>query len=604
MKITALIVATMPLTLLRAANAKDNYCGASWEGAGDCHKSCPGGVDSECPSGESCFGGVTCSVVTAATDSTCPYSANLGDGFSAATDYTEKFPNIRSPVNGMPIGRDDSVAVFVGGNYYGKLGAEIEGKIVTLGDFRNDDINSFVQVGLGSQIIPNNGEKVIIVGGDIEMNIDVVVMQNNEDIYGDIVYRGTQSGSGAITSNGDITQDPNLDLSMYEKALTEIRVKSEYWSTLTVNGEYTPYYNGPNGNTAVFEAGNDDCLQVFHLSNDEFSTLPWGINVKFDQSLDGKTVLINIAADSQGTATVQNLANFFDPYGNGHFEFDSDFTANVMWNFYDANHVDLGAGADGNGEFQGTLLVPNGSLTMNFAGHSGRVIVGGDLTQDKAGNELHSYEYDPVCPLPLPPCVEATPSPTTKNPTAEPAPTSSPSKAPSMAPTPTIEILENECPDDIQLLAVNGITEYGDVPPIHILAQDQYTVTFQVHQNWFAGSVSYMYTQYPAVPNGETCCLANANVTQSDTLTFTAECMHMAPVSIIDLWVVDAALDADLDTAEIPECCHSPEDAVLPTVQYTFQLHCVPQCVPTSAPTEAPVIASRARNLRGKDLSL
>jgi hypothetical protein len=183
-------------------------------------------------------------------------------------------------------------------------------------------------------------------------------------------------------------------------------------------------------------------------------------------------------------------------------------------------------------------------------------------------------------------------------------PSSSPSLAPSMAPTPTIEILEYECPEDIQLLAVNGITEYGDVPPIHILAQDQYTVTFQVHQNWFAGSVSYMYTQYHTVPNGETGCLANANVTQSDALTFTAECMHMTPLSIIDLWVVDAALDADLDTAEIPECCHPPEDEVLPTVQYTFQLHCVPQCVPTSAPTEAPVIASRARNLRGKDLSL
>jgi hypothetical protein len=74
-------------------------------------------------------------------------------------------------------------------------------------------------------------------------------------------------------------------------------------------------------------------------------------------------------------------------------------------------------GADGNGEFQGTLLVPNGSPTINFAGHSGHVIVGVDLRQDKAGSELHSYEYNPVCPLPLPPCVEATPLPTTKNPT-------------------------------------------------------------------------------------------------------------------------------------------------------------------------------------------
>ena len=183
-------------------------------------------------------------------------------------------------------------------------------------------------------------------------------------------------------------------------------------------------------------------------------------------------------------------------------------------------------------------------------------------------------------------------------------PSSSPSEVPTMAPTPTIKVLENECPEDVQLFAVTGITEYGEVPPIYILAQDQYTVTFQV-QNVFAGSVPYMYTQYHTVPNGETECLAHANVIQSDTLTFTAECMHMTPLSIVDLWVVDAAFDADLDTAKVPECCHPLKDTVLPTVQYTFQLHCVPQCVPTTpAPTKAPVIASRARNLRGKDMAL
>jgi hypothetical protein len=190
----------------------------------------------------------------------------------------------------------------------------------------------------------------------------------------------------------------------------------------------------------------------------------------------------------------------------------------------------------------------------------------------------------------------------TGSPTA--APTGCPAESMSSSPkTSAIESLETECAEDIQLFAVTGTTEYGEVPPIHILSQDRYTVTFQVLQNVFAGSVSYMYTQYHTVPNGDTGCLANANVTQSDTLTFTAECMHMTPLSIVDLWVVDAALDADLDNAQIPEWCHPSMETVLPTVQYTFQLHCVPQCVPTSAPTEAPVIASRAHTLLGKDMA-
>jgi hypothetical protein len=155
--------------------------------------------------------------------------------------------------------------------------------------------------------------------------------------------------------------------------------------------------------------------------------------------------------------------------------------------------------------------------------------------------------------------------------------------------TSAVEILENECPEDIQLIATNGTTEYGDVPPIHILSQDQDTVTFQVHQNMFPGFVSYMYAHFHTVPNGDPGCL-NATVIQSDTLTFTAGCMHKTPLSIVDLWVVDAALDADNDTATISDRCGLPEDIVLPTVQYTFVLHCVPQCAPISAPTEAPVI--------------
>jgi hypothetical protein len=216
---------------------------------------------------------------------------------------------------------------------------------------------------------------------------------------------------------------------------------------------------------------------------------------------------------------------------------------------------------------------------------------------------------------PLPPTNSPSNSPSASPTTANPS--HSPSSSPTVSPTATaimtgcdadfsssqsttaafsstqmtsaVEILENECPEDIQLIATNGTTEYGDVPPIHILSQDQDTVTFQVHQNLFPGSVSYMYTHFHTVPNGDPGCL-NATVIQSDTLTFTAGCMHMTPLSIVDLWVVDAALDANYDAATISDRCGLPEDIVLPTVQYTFVLHCVPQCVPISAPTEAPVI--------------
>lgn len=36
------------------------FCGTTWTDAGTCRQECPGGVNSECPAGESCFADVPC----------------------------------------------------------------------------------------------------------------------------------------------------------------------------------------------------------------------------------------------------------------------------------------------------------------------------------------------------------------------------------------------------------------------------------------------------------------------------------------------------------------------------------------------------------------
>ncbi len=41
-----------------------NWCGTSFADAGKCAKTCPGGVDSECPGNERCFAGVSCTTTT------------------------------------------------------------------------------------------------------------------------------------------------------------------------------------------------------------------------------------------------------------------------------------------------------------------------------------------------------------------------------------------------------------------------------------------------------------------------------------------------------------------------------------------------------------
>jgi hypothetical protein len=74
----------------------------------------------------------------------------------------------------------------------------------------------------------------------------------------------------------------------------------------------------------------------------------------------------------------------------------------------------------------------------------------------------------------------------------------------------------------------------------------------------FPGSVSYLYTHHLHTVSG---CLANYTVTQSDTLIFTARFLHAySTLSIVDLWVIDVALDADYDTAKLSDSCYPPKD--------------------------------------------
>jgi hypothetical protein len=96
----------------------------------------------------------------------CPEAMNLGPMLSASTDYQEDFPTLEDSVNLLnPIGRDDSIAFFVKGTYTSVVAAEIEGKIVVLGDFvvEPNGVHSLVDAGVGSGIVPND-DQIVVTG--------------------------------------------------------------------------------------------------------------------------------------------------------------------------------------------------------------------------------------------------------------------------------------------------------------------------------------------------------------------------------------------------------------------------------------------------------
>eukprot|EP00538_Stauroneis_constricta_P004253 CAMPEP_0119549574 /NCGR_PEP_ID=MMETSP1352-20130426/3241_1 /TAXON_ID=265584 /ORGANISM="Stauroneis constricta, Strain CCMP1120" /LENGTH=880 /DNA_ID=CAMNT_0007595159 /DNA_START=205 /DNA_END=2847 /DNA_ORIENTATION=- len=516
---------------------------------------------------------------TAASE--CEATVNLGamvGPASGANAYVGDYPktDISAALPG-PNGRDDSIAFLTLGNYMSEQAAEIEGRMVVGGDMiiKPTGANSLVQAGYGSGIIPNAGTDIILVGGSITVERYVSIMETGT-AGGNVVFKGTYNDNGVggaglgLGAGGQLLPNPDLDLSMYIDLMNTMAVKSAYWATLSPNGIFVPFAQGPNGNTMLFKAGPvDACVQIFNVDATDLSP-PFGVNVQFDASLAGKTILINVNSDG-GLANIGNLANFVDPDGNGGFDFGSQYIASILWNFHDAAHVELGDDQFGNGQFRGSVLVPFGSLRMTMPGQSGRMLVSGDIMHDVEGSEFHNYKFEPPCPLPSPPDIDIpdeceTPAPFAGAPPSE-------TGAPTMAPTPY------QCPEDLELLMKVGDTDWVDdgESPIVILEQGGSYVTFRIRQE-YTESVNFMYVLFDQNVTSDEICYTNQDVEQGETFTYTAMCTAEAQVTMVEIWVADDSFSVALDIAEVPECCHAPDTDTYPKVQYCFELHCVTQC--------------------------
>ena len=91
---------------------------------------------------------------------------------------------------------------------------------------------NFVSVGVGSNVIPNNGGECIKVGGHISSDRHIQVYNQylpKKDMNCDIVYKGSATSIGKWKTNGQKRYDPTLDLSEYETMLTVLKKKSQYW---------------------------------------------------------------------------------------------------------------------------------------------------------------------------------------------------------------------------------------------------------------------------------------------------------------------------------------------------------------------------------------
>ena len=147
-------------------------------------------------------------------------------------------------------------------------------------------------------------------------------------------------------------------------------------------------------------------------------------------------------------------------------------------------------------------------------------------------------------------------------------------------PSPTLSPVDTSCPENIELIIQDGSTMF-DIPPIQILNQDTTSVTFRVIQSWVETQLRYIFVQYDDLILFQQECYAYDNVTITTSQIYTAYCWHHVPITLVDIWIMDPTELIDgVDIAEVPRCCHPPDNVAYPAVHYVFKVWCVSQCPP------------------------
>jgi len=308
-------------------------------------------------------------------------------------------------------GRDEAYSLVVGGHFQVLQGSEAEGRVYVAGDLvlRTRGYYNLVQVGAGACVVPPDAQQAsspphLVVGGQIQpVDPGAVLAVGQPNLRSMAIIGGSRVGAGQVQARGGVLYQtcppsPPVDFS-------SLAQRSAYWATLPPTGSVRGQL------PMVLQGDGQSALQVFNLSADLPSGSLSGLRLKDIPA--GATVLIN----HLGTQTVSlQYYDMTDPAGHGGFQFDTEFTRRMLWNFPQASLVKLGGGA----QWQGSVLVARGALYNALPGLNGRVLVAGDLTQDSQGSEFHNYDFKGELPDP----------PTDRQPPQEPGLAPPPPEAP------------------------------------------------------------------------------------------------------------------------------------------------------------------------------
>lgn len=298
-------------------------------------------------------------------------------------------PDTYPPINSDPIQyRDAAVNVFAGGDYrVRQRAAEVEGRVVVLGDFDMDkaagvsQIYNLGEVGVGSRVAPPVGSDWLTTGGG------VTVASGQRLLAEDGVVRHAGPVSGTV--NATVVQDPDA-AEPYRQLRDELTEASQCYAH-PKGGTRPPTGTAVHsGGQTTFTGDGTSPLQVFNVDFDMASPSGGQEGIVFRGIPEGATVLVNVLGDRRVISTYSGGIQDTDPFNK--------LRNRLLWNVPDATEVSF----EGTGQFQGSVLVGNqaSDARISVPGMNGRFFATGDITHTSSasggggGQEIHSYPFE------------------------------------------------------------------------------------------------------------------------------------------------------------------------------------------------------------------
>jgi len=205
---------------------------------------------------------------------------------------------------------------------------------------------------------------------------------------------------------------------------------------------------------------------------------------------------------------------------------------------------------------------------------------------DSPSTKAPFEKYDEPTDEPDDPKVDDTETPTESPVERTPDPTISPTEAPvaeTDAPVDACPVeppFTNLCPDDVELLHVNGDTRFDFQQSIKIVEQKTDSVVISLVNNFSEeGDVSQIWHQYKPDTWSEKCfeeqdvCPGSAYAKEIEL-----SCHRTVAFALLEICVADGVVLGDADDAEVPKCCESKPKEGNNVACYKFEIACDSKC--------------------------